>query len=133
MDSPNSKELSESQDRGMIALRHLQFEREPEARRAIGDEALGALKNDERPLGGDESSEHVTYQVDRHREIVDRGATGNRTPDLLHAMQALYQLSYSPEWSADLTIAPAALVICADRTHVRSIGAWGRATGSGAG
>jgi hypothetical protein len=24
------------------------------------------------------------------------GATGIRTPDLLHAMQALYQLSYSP-------------------------------------
>jgi hypothetical protein len=25
------------------------------------------------------------------------GAKGNRTPDLLHAMQALYQLSYSPK------------------------------------
>ena len=24
------------------------------------------------------------------------GATGTRTPDLLHAMQALFQLSYSP-------------------------------------
>jgi hypothetical protein len=30
-----------------------------------------------------------------------RGAKENRTPDLLHAMQALYQLSYSPKyWSA---------------------------------
>ncbi len=25
-----------------------------------------------------------------------RGAKGNRTPDLFHAMEALYQLSYSP-------------------------------------
>ncbi len=25
------------------------------------------------------------------------GAKGNRTPDLFHAMEALYQLSYSPE------------------------------------
>jgi len=24
------------------------------------------------------------------------GARGNRTPDLFHAMEALYQLSYSP-------------------------------------
>ena len=28
------------------------------------------------------------------------GATGIRTPDLLHAMQALYQLSYSPSGRA---------------------------------
>jgi hypothetical protein len=26
----------------------------------------------------------------------DGGAEGDRTPDLLHAMQALFQLSYSP-------------------------------------
>ena len=26
-----------------------------------------------------------------------RGAKESRTPDLLHAMQALYQLSYNPE------------------------------------
>jgi hypothetical protein len=26
------------------------------------------------------------------------GDTGNRTPDLLLAKQALYQLSYVPEW-----------------------------------
>src|SRR5437660_2183567 len=32
-----------------------------------------------------------------------RGAEATRTPGLLHAMQALYQLSYSP---APLTIAP---------------------------
>src|SRR5437879_12478627 len=32
-----------------------------------------------------------------------RGAEATRTPGLLHAMQALYQLSYSP---AALTIAP---------------------------
>jgi hypothetical protein len=30
------------------------------------------------------------------RRPPDRGAKENRTPDLLHAMQALYQLSYSP-------------------------------------
>ncbi len=26
------------------------------------------------------------------------GAKGSRTPDLLNAIQALYQLSYGPEW-----------------------------------
>ncbi len=31
------------------------------------------------------------------------GATGIRTPDLLHAMQALYQLSYSPSAAATRT------------------------------
>jgi hypothetical protein len=29
-------------------------------------------------------------------DVLPGGATGIRTPDLLHAMQALYQLSYSP-------------------------------------
>ena len=28
---------------------------------------------------------------------------GNRTPDLFHAMEALYQLSYSPERTSDVT------------------------------
>ena len=31
-----------------------------------------------------------------------RGAKGNRTPDLFHAMEALYQLSYSPEGAVTL-------------------------------
>jgi hypothetical protein len=30
-------------------------------------------------------------------ELVDSGAEGARTPDLRHAMAALFQLSYSPE------------------------------------
>jgi hypothetical protein len=30
----------------------------------------------------------------------DGGAEGVRTPDLLNAIQALYQLSYDPIWSA---------------------------------
>ena len=29
------------------------------------------------------------------------GATGNRTPDLLLAKQALYQLSYGPDFSTE--------------------------------
>ena len=33
----------------------------------------------------------------------ERGAKENRTPDLFHAMEALYQLSYSPVRVADLT------------------------------
>jgi hypothetical protein len=33
---------------------------------------------------------------DRNRPLTWGGAKGSRTPDLLHAMQALYQLSYSP-------------------------------------
>ena len=32
--------------------------------------------------------------------LSSRGAEGIRTPGLLHAMQALCQLSYSPGWSA---------------------------------
>ena len=32
-----------------------------------------------------------------------RGAKGNRTPDLFHAMEALYQLSYSPEGAVHLS------------------------------
>ena len=31
------------------------------------------------------------------------GAKGTRTPGLLHAMQALYQLSYSPAYAAELS------------------------------
>jgi len=30
------------------------------------------------------------------REIQEPGAKGNRTPDLLNAIEALYQLSYDP-------------------------------------
>ena len=33
-------------------------------------------------------------------DLGKRGAKGIRTPDLLHAMQALYQLSYSPSGAA---------------------------------
>src|SRR6185437_10610462 len=32
----------------------------------------------------------------------DGGDTGNRTPDLLLAKQALYQLSYVPEWRSSV-------------------------------
>ncbi len=34
-----------------------------------------------------------------------RGAVGNRTPDPFHAMEVLYQLSYSPERVQDDTSA----------------------------
>ena len=34
-----------------------------------------------------------------------RGAVGNRTPDPFHAMEVLYQLSYSPERVEDDTSA----------------------------
>src|SRR4051794_38861896 len=34
------------------------------------------------------------------------GAEGNRTPDLFHAMEALYQLSYSPAKHGDPTSGP---------------------------
>jgi hypothetical protein len=34
------------------------------------------------------------------------GAEGNRTPDLFHAMEALYQLSYSPAKHGDSTSDP---------------------------
>jgi hypothetical protein len=34
----------------------------------------------------------------RGEDFVNGGDTGNRTPDLLLAKQALYQLSYVPEW-----------------------------------
>ncbi len=36
--------------------------------------------------------------------ILRSGAKGIRTPDLLHAMQALYQLSYSPEGSSTVPV-----------------------------
>src|SRR5690606_16218369 len=36
------------------------------------------------------------------------GAKGNRTPDLFHAMEALYQLSYSPAGALTLAVAPRA-------------------------
>ena len=36
-------------------------------------------------------------------EKSDGGATGSRTPDLLHAMQARYQLRYSPNDLPQLT------------------------------
>ena len=38
-----------------------------------------------------------------------RGAVGNRTPDPFHAMEVLYQLSYSPERVQDDTRAPLTL------------------------
>src|SRR5215471_13428672 len=41
----------------------------------------------------------LRYQISRSQHAIDlrkRGAKGTRTPGLLHAMQALYQLSYSP-------------------------------------
>lgn len=31
------------------------------------------------------------------------GADADRTRDLVHAMDALYQLSYSPEWDGNVT------------------------------
>src|SRR5215471_11395652 len=44
----------------------------------------------------------LRYQISRSQHAIDlrkRGAKGTRTPGLLHAMQALYQLSYSPSAS----------------------------------
>src|SRR5215467_4016593 len=41
----------------------------------------------------------LRYQISRSQHAIDlrkSGAKGTRTPGLLHAMQALYQLSYSP-------------------------------------
>ena len=38
----------------------------------------------------------VIFQDRNMPELRKCGAKGIRTPDLLHAMQALYQLSYSP-------------------------------------
>ena len=32
-----------------------------------------------------------------YRNLVDGGGMGSRTPDLLNAIQTLYQLSYTPE------------------------------------
>ncbi len=33
-----------------------------------------------------------------------RGGEGNRTPDLLNAIQTLYQLSYTPEQQGDISV-----------------------------
>ena len=54
--------------------------------------------------------EWVLRSADRHPRRAcglrfRSGAKGNRTPDLFHAMEALYQLSYSPEGTP--TVAPA--------------------------
>ena len=38
------------------------------------------------------------------------GAKGDRTPDLLHAMQALSQLSYGPNWVRTAAPAPPAWI-----------------------
>lgn len=46
-----------------------------------------------------------------------RGGEGNRTPDLLNAIQTLYQLSYTPEQQRDLSVKAA---------NVSSAKAWGR-------
>ena len=35
--------------------------------------------------------------------LIYGGAKRNRTADLLHAMQTLYQLSYGPEYGGDYT------------------------------
>ena len=37
-----------------------------------------------------------TYNAALRPELYSGGAEGARTPDLMHAMHALYQLSYSP-------------------------------------
>lgn len=41
-------------------------------------------------------------KTDSHGESVFYGAKEIRTPDLLHAMQALYQLSYNPEGTPNI-------------------------------
>ena len=49
-----------------------------------------------RPEERDESEVKKKMKVARWQ---DGGAEGVRTPDLLNAIQALYQLSYDPIWS----------------------------------
>ena len=38
------------------------------------------------------------------RRLSVRGGEGNRTPDLLNAIQTLYQLSYTPEQQRDISV-----------------------------
>jgi hypothetical protein len=47
--------------------------------------------------------------------LIFGGAKGSRTPDLLHAMQALYQLSYGPKFSGGMQ--PHRVVKKADPAH----------------
>ena len=47
---------------------------------------------------------------ERHTAEKDGGAEGVRTPDLLNAIQALYQLSYDPIRSGEKCKIPAAIV-----------------------
>jgi hypothetical protein len=48
------------------------------------------------------------------------GARGTRTPDLLGAIQALSQLSYSPGWSADCSRRAHRTVVETMRTLTRA-------------
>ncbi len=62
--------------------------------------------------GGQHLSSEASADKSAEASAKADGAEGNRTPDLLHAMQALSQLSYSPGWGrrADGWAAP--LVPC---------------------
>ena len=80
-----------------ISRGHLHLEDEPQLRRTVG-KGLTRGRDDEGALTGDEASEREADEVPGPQQSWKKlgGADGTRIHDLLYAIQALYQLSYSP-------------------------------------
>ena len=51
----------------------------------------------ERAFESETDGDDIGGEVDEAADVLGDGARGTRTPDLLGAIQALFQLSYSPE------------------------------------
>ncbi len=98
-----AQELPERLEQRSVPCGHPDLEDEPKARGAAGEG--GELPgDDEASLPGDQSAEEEglsTFRGGNATESVE--AMGLEPTDLLHAMQALYQLSYAPARPANAT------------------------------
>jgi hypothetical protein len=87
-------------DQPSVTRSHLDREPEPQSTRTVRERATPRA-DVEGAFAGDYSRQHEPYQSPQLMEIPQEigGADRTRTDDPLHAMQVLYQLSYSPRRS----------------------------------
>jgi hypothetical protein len=97
LDRADPEERLERGQERAIARRHRDLEPEPQPGTPIG-EILALRPDDEAALTGNDSRQNEPY---RSPNLIERSYTsveamGLEPTNLLHAMQALYQLSYAP-------------------------------------
>jgi hypothetical protein len=117
-DAPSPECVLKLLERAPVTFRHPDREGEPQAWITVGER---------RPFRGDPEAAlagHEAGQSPRRGALSIRenlsGAREIRTPDLFHAMEALYHLSYGPVGIVDSTGLDSLGKIIADRTHDRN-------------